>query len=401
MAQNSQTNQSVDKVELLKIKSKIAHLRIIKGKILQASTSQDMSGADGPHYTLTSLKRKGYPLTEGIMQLASQDSKFAKYYLIDSQDTNGNGWGVTEGSIKQNIKSFIDMPFVVTAKEWIPDSPYETQYDHPFIPSNDLQSIFAHQEKFRVGTIVKVAKEEDNGKWYAMIKINSKYAHLSLPPFCSPAIYQIDPHEAEGHMTKWIGLHLAGLMSDPAYGPRVAILRGACTGNGSSCSHQFKMAKDTSSNAIKPFKQQDQSGLDITETDKIDSPLAEKETTSIKKGQCACPVQIAELQKRLLPHMTLKQKISKLKQTREAILSKIESVNTIPPVPTVQKLDDKETIKNREEKPKLDDVKPVELAKQDIEEMEKVVEKHQKREAKQLTLKIKEGILKTLEKINE
>lgn len=386
-------------LERLKIKSKIAHLQIIKGKIKMASTSQDMSGADGPHYKLTSLKRKGYPVQEGMLKLASQDSKFAKYYLIDSQDTNGNGWGVTEASIKENIKSFIDMPFVVTAKEWIPDSPYETQYDHPFIPSNDLRSIFAHQEKFRVGTIVKVAKEDDNGKWYAMIKINPKYAHLSLPPFCSPAIYQIDPHESEGQMTKWIGLHLAGLMSDPAYGPRVAILRGSCSGNGTTCSHQFKMAKDSSSNAIKPFPQQDQSGLDITETDKIDSPLAEKEEESIKNAQCACPVQIAELQKRLLPHMTLKQKISKLKQARAKIAtqSKIESVNTIPPIPTVQKLEDTKTIKEREEKPKVEDVRPVELAKEDFEEMEKLVNENKVKEATELTTKVKKAMLEALE----
>jgi hypothetical protein len=177
------------------------------------------------------------------------------------------------------------MPFVITAKEWIPNSEYEDEFDHPTIPTNDLRTIFAHQEKFRVGTIVKVAKSED-GRWYAMIKRNPKFAHLNLPPFCSPAIYQMDPHEPEGEITKWFGLHLAGLNRDPAYGPRVALFKGTCTGTMGSCSKQFKMdmmAKTAmlikkAGDEIKPIKQQGQSGLSITETDKEVSPLStEKE----------------------------------------------------------------------------------------------------------------------------
>lgn len=297
----------MNNLEKLKLQSKIANLKILKNRVRIAaegdsSTSQDSSSPDFHHFVLKKIKRKGFPEGRGTkekigMLIASQDNDFSKYYLIDSQDTNGNGWGVTEDSIEHNIQSFVDMPFVITAKEWIPNSEYENQYDHPFVPTNELRAIFAHQEKFRVGTIVKVAKDDD-GKWYAMIKRNPKFAHLNLPPFCSPAIYQINPMEPEGSITKWIGLHLAGLDRDPAYGAKVALFKGTCTGSMGTCSHQFRMAKEAE--AIKPVKQIEQSGLSITETDKETNPFSkEKEEKSIKKASCACQEKVSNLQSRL------------------------------------------------------------------------------------------------------
>ena len=199
------------------------------------------------------------------------DGKFAKYYLLDGQQENGNGWGVVDASIKQYIGSFINKPFVVTSNEWIPDSEYEEQYDHPFIPTNNMQAILKHQEKFRVGNIVKVAQDEENGRWYAMIKIDPKFAHMTLPQFCSPALYQLDPHENEGSISVWEGLHLAGLDGDPAYGPRIALLKGSCTGQSGQCMHQFRMAKqhqaEEETNVVKPVKQQGQSGVSNTMCD--------------------------------------------------------------------------------------------------------------------------------------
>lgn len=268
-----------------KLSTKIAQLKLKTIKVKMSSegdvsTSQSQGSPDGPHYTLKKIKRKGFPEGRGTKEktgkefiafkLASKEGKFAKYYLIDGLDTNGNGWGVTDNSIPKNIESFQGMPFVVTAKEWIPDSEYENQYDHPFIPTNRLDMIFAHQEKFRVGDITKVAKDDD-GRWYAMIKINPKYASMSLPPFCSPAIYQMNPHEPEGNISEWIGLHLAGLDRDPAYGPRVAIFKGACVGTSGQCMHQFKMAKynpqrkalgELEETKIKPIEQLKPSGTE-------------------------------------------------------------------------------------------------------------------------------------------
>lgn len=364
------------KMSKLKLKVQIANLKTLRNKIQLAaegdtSTSQSEGSPDSHHFTLKTIKRKGFPEGRGVkeqvgmLRLASQDEKFAKYYLLDSQDTNGNGWGVSETSIDQNIKSFIDMPFVVTAQEWIPDSEYEDQFDHPFIPTNDLRAVFAHQEKFRVGTIEKVAKDDD-GKWYAMIKINSKFAQMSLPPFCSPAIYQINPHEPDDNISQWIGLHLAGLMTDPAYGPRVAILRGSCLGDGTSCSHQFKMAQLKPLKEIKPIKQVGQSGLDITETDKTDSPFEKEEKKeSIKEASCLCEngqKRLSGLSKQLQSHLSLKTRISKLKAKKQRYAlhetrSKIESVDTIPPIPKVEPLPKHE--KDANEKQNLDEISQI------------------------------------------
>lgn len=239
------------KVEGAKLKTKIAtlKLKVIKTRLAaegDPSTSQQPGSPDGPHYKLKKFKSKGYPFKHekiGILKLASTNGKFAKYYLIDGYNTNGNGWGVTNDSIPNNIQTFVDRPFVVTAKSWVGDwSPFGDTYDHPFIPSNNLKLIERNQERYRVGNMTKVGKDHD-GRWYVMIAINQKYQHMPLPPFCSPAIYQLDPHEPEGSITKWIGLHLAGLNENPAYGPRVAILKGTCTGSPDQCTHQFKMAK--------------------------------------------------------------------------------------------------------------------------------------------------------------
>jgi len=173
--------------------------------------------------------------------LESQDDKYAHYWLLNAKDNNGNGWGVAQQSIAQNIKKFIGKPFVITSQQWVANSEYGEQYEHPYLRTNDLNIIYAHQEKFRVGTIHDV--KEKNGEWFAQIKMKPKYAGMRLPPFCSPAIFQIDPMEAEGNITKWEALHLAGLIEDPAYGARIAILRGSCMGTEAQCSIQFKTAK--------------------------------------------------------------------------------------------------------------------------------------------------------------
>jgi len=85
--------------------------------------------------------------------------------------------------------------------------------------------------------------KEKNGEYFAQVEMKPKFAGMRLPPFCSPAIFQLDPMEAEGNITKWEALHLAGLIEDPAYGARIAILRGACMGTADQCSIQFKSAK--------------------------------------------------------------------------------------------------------------------------------------------------------------
>ena len=173
--------------------------------------------------------------------LVSTQGKFAKYWLLNAKQTNGNGWGVSQQSIAKNIHKFVGRPLVVTAKSWVPDSVYGDVYEHPYLPTNDIGQVLDHQEKYRVGSIVDII--EKDGDYFANIEINQKFAHMILPPFCSPAIFQNNPAEAEGQISDWEALHLAALHEDPAYGSRIALLRGTCVGTQDQCTIQFKSAK--------------------------------------------------------------------------------------------------------------------------------------------------------------
>ena len=173
--------------------------------------------------------------------LISNTGKYAKYWLLNAKQTNGNGWGVSQQSIAKNIHKFVGKPLVVTAKSWIPDSEYGDAYEHPYLPTNDINKVFDHQEKFRVGSIVDII--EKDGDYFANIELNQKFAHMVMPPFCSPAIFQNNPSEPEGQIEDWEALHLAALHEDPAYGSRIALLRGTCVGTKDQCTVQFKAAK--------------------------------------------------------------------------------------------------------------------------------------------------------------
>ncbi len=173
--------------------------------------------------------------------LVSAEGRYAKYWLLNAKQTNGNGWGVSQQSIAKNIHKFVGKPLVVTAKSWVPDSVYGDAYEHPYLPTNDINKVLDHQEKYRVGSIVDII--EKDGDYFANIEINQKFAHMILPPFCSPAIFQNNPTEPEGQISDWEALHLAALHEDPAYGSRIALLRGTCVGTQDQCTVQFKSAK--------------------------------------------------------------------------------------------------------------------------------------------------------------
>ena len=185
--------------------------------------------------------------------LNEQSGKYAKYWLLNAKDTNGNGWGIASHTAKENMKKFIGRPLVVTASSWHGASEYGDEYEHPYLPTNDITAILDHQEKFRVGSIVDVV-EDSHGDWFASVEMLPKFASSRLPPFCSPAIYQLDASEAEGQISKWEALHLAALTENPAYGARIALLKGTCVGTGSECKVQFKVAKQVSNNRVSKKK---------------------------------------------------------------------------------------------------------------------------------------------------
>jgi len=245
------TPTDADRARIITAKAKVNKLKkktSIPDEIMQEAA--DAAGQDknlAPSYIAQDHKHsivfKGHRLGgfRGA-SLNSQSGKFAKYWLLNAKETNGNGWGIAAHTAKDNMKKFIGRPLVVTAKSWHGASEYGEEYEHPYLPTNDISAILRHQDKFRVGSIVDVF-EDKNGDWFANIEMLPKFANRTLPPFCSPAIYQLDAKENEGQISKWEALHLAALNENPAYGARIALLKGTCIGTGNECQVQFKSAK--------------------------------------------------------------------------------------------------------------------------------------------------------------
>jgi hypothetical protein len=173
--------------------------------------------------------------------LTERHGRYAKIWLLNAKDINGNGWGVSQVNLAKNLKSFLGRPYVITAKQFIANSEYMDTYDHPYIHTNDIPTILNYQEKFRVGNIIDVTQQGDD--YFATVEVRPKFAHLNLPAFCSPAIFQMDPRESQQKISKWVGLHLAGLDENPAYGARIALLRGTCNGPRGQCMTQLQTAK--------------------------------------------------------------------------------------------------------------------------------------------------------------
>ena len=230
-----QIDPRVKKRKTVRPDSPVQKVSQMKDRIAELKTAKEHS------HSIAFRKHEGQYYRRA--SLSKQEGKYAKYWLLNAKQTNGNGWGVSPVSIAKNINKFIGRPFVVTAKQWVAESEYGDQFEHPYLPTNNIDNIINHQEKFRVGSIVDVV--EKDGDYHAIIEMNSKFANMMLPPFCSPAIFQNNPGEADGEISDWEALHLAGLMEDPAYGARIALLKGSCMGTAEACSIQFKAAKQT------------------------------------------------------------------------------------------------------------------------------------------------------------
>ena len=181
-----------------------------------------------------------------------KQGKFASYFLLKGDEINGREWGVTSSSIPENILTFIGRPLVATGEKFIKDSPYGVQYLHPSIshfmqkapelvaglnPMN-MDDILQFQDRFKIGTIDDVFFNSDKQLWNASVRLADGVEASDLPPFCSPALYQLDMTEHEGNITKWTGLHLAALDQRPAYG-NIALLNGTCHGTSGECKTQF------------------------------------------------------------------------------------------------------------------------------------------------------------------
>lgn len=264
--------------------------------------------------------------------LNGQSGKYAKYWLLNAKETNGNGWGIAAHTAKENMKKFIGRPLVVTAQSWHGASEYGDEYEHPYLPTNDINAILNHQEKFRVGSIVDVF-EDKHGDWYASIEMLPKFANSRLPPFCSPAIYQLDAAEPEGQISKWEALHLAALTENPAYGARIALLKGTCIGTDNECKVQFKSAKQLI--AESPCHD----GYEMFGT-KSKGGRKVPNCIPAKQAQVTCPIQAKKDKvKSKLSKLKKKQKVSKLKQRLSASGMPDDFAKDPDPFPKNKKLD--------------------------------------------------------------
>jgi len=243
--------RQADRRRIITAKAKIKKLKektSIPDEIMQeASDAAGLNKNQAPSYIAQEhghkIAFKGHKIGGfKSASLSGQSGKYAKYWLLNAKETNGNGWGIAAHTAKENMKKFIGRPLVVTASSWHGASEYGDEYEHPYLPTNDISAILNHQEKFRVGSIVDVF-EDSHGDWFASVEMLPKFASSRLPPFCSPAIYQLDASEAEGQISKWEALHLAALTENPAYGARIALLKGTCVGTDNECKVQFKVAK--------------------------------------------------------------------------------------------------------------------------------------------------------------
>ncbi len=204
-----------------------------------------------PKYLTASLDTSFVPDAEKV-------GNFASYFLLKGDEINGREWGVTSESIPANISTFIGRPLVATGDKFIQDSPYGQQFLHPSIShfaqaapgivkglnAQNITDILRFQDRFRIGTIDDVFFNNNKGLWNASVRLADGVEASDLPPFVSPALYQLDMTEHEGSLTKWTGLHLAALDQRPAYG-NIALLNATCNGTSESCKMDFAAQENT------------------------------------------------------------------------------------------------------------------------------------------------------------
>lgn len=195
---------------------------------------------------------------------SEEESKYHAYFLIKGKEINGNEWGVPDDSIIQNIQSFEGRPFLITADEFIENSPYKHKWMHPNIshfqnympklvagmnPEN-IDDVLKFQDNWKVGDIKKVLYDKEDDYWKAIVKPLPEYEDYPFPPFTSPGIFKDDVYENDKNITGWQGVHLAGLKERPAYGSQ-AIYEGSCNGTLSSCTRKFSDPKSIFETEVK------------------------------------------------------------------------------------------------------------------------------------------------------
>jgi len=156
-----------------------------------------------------------------------KEGTFLKKYLI-GEEFNMNRWRVTWDAIKQDIKTFLGKPLVLTPKR-----------DHPSVST---------QEEFRVGDIIDVGLDElKRTAWQVSHITDKKVAELIRAEkikFGSPTVLPYSKattervHLGDGRIEttlhRFKGAQDA-LVGDPAYGKDVDFIPAICDGTGEGC----------------------------------------------------------------------------------------------------------------------------------------------------------------------
>ena len=74
--------------------------------------------AQDHHHSIVFRSQK---IGKGIFRAASlvdQSGRYAKYWLLNAKQTNGNGWGISAKTAKENMQKFVGRPFVITSSKW-------------------------------------------------------------------------------------------------------------------------------------------------------------------------------------------------------------------------------------------------------------------------------------------
>jgi hypothetical protein len=190
-----------------------------------------------------------------VLSQAENGDLYLKVFLL-GKDINGNKWGIHQTTVEDNIRTAIGKPLVIykdTGEEpdrirYTPDGPKgewprkKGQYNHPPWDPHSIEHSREMQQQHKVGEIERVAKNQQTGDYWGMVKITDPdlksvlKTNPTLPFYVSPQLWRLNQDET--HILKnWEFMHLA-IVSQPAFGVR-ATVQGSCAGDSSSCTRQF------------------------------------------------------------------------------------------------------------------------------------------------------------------
>jgi len=189
------------------------------------------------------------------------DRLFLVYYPVVS-GFNANKWGVSEGSIPNNIQTAINKPVVICRKD--SNNRFHTHqagnFVHPTLDeataelghSPKAEEYFNWQEKFAVGRVRNVEKRNKGYAFTLEITdpeakniLKSDTYRKGIPGWTSPQIisdaFRYPQEERSATYDHWTVSHIA-LVDVPAYGFQQAGIRGKCLGAEKECTIKTRSA---------------------------------------------------------------------------------------------------------------------------------------------------------------